>query len=57
MYIYIYIFTSKCHSQTTHPWSGDNQGRKTFLALSADDQTHNYDTEWNHIYKCTIFYM
>ena len=49
IYIYIYIFTSKCHSQTTHPWSGDNQGRKTFLALSADDQTHNYDTVESYI--------
>ena len=28
-----------------HPWSGDSQGQQTFLALSADKQTRNYDTE------------
>ena len=29
----------------THPWSRDSQGQETFLAASADKQTHNYDTE------------
>ena len=28
-----------------HPWSGDSQGQETFLAPSADKQTHNYETE------------
>ena len=28
-----------------HPRSGDSQGQQTFLAPSADKQTHNYDTE------------
>ena len=28
-----------------HPQSGDSQGQETFLASSADKQTHNYDTE------------
>ena len=27
-----------------HPRSGDTQGQETFLALSADKQTRNYDT-------------
>ena len=26
-----------------HPWSGDSQGQETFLALSANKQTCNYD--------------
>ena len=29
----------------SHPWSGDSQGQEKFLALSADKQTRNYDTE------------
>ena len=29
----------------SHPRSGDSQGQETFLAPSADKQTHNYDTE------------
>ena len=47
IYIHIYKFTSKCHSQTTpsYPQSGDSQGKETFLALFADKQTRNYDTE------------
>ena len=28
-----------------HPRSGDNQGQQTFLALSADKETCNYDTK------------
>ena len=28
-----------------HPRSRDSQGQETFLAPSADKQTHNYDTE------------
>ena len=36
IYIYIYIYIS-------HPWSGDNQDQKLFLAPSADKQTHSYD--------------
>ena len=27
-----------------HPWSEDSHGQETFLALSADKQTRNYDT-------------
>ena len=42
---YIYTFTSKCHSQTNHPWSKDNQSQKKFLAPSSHKQTRNYDTE------------
>ena len=29
----------------SNPWSGDNQGQKTFLAFSAEKQTLNYDPE------------
>ena len=28
-----------------YPRSGDSQGQETFLASSADKQTHNYDTK------------
>ena len=28
-----------------HPRSGDSQGEETFLAPSADNQAHNYDTK------------
>ena len=31
-------------SNYPHPRSGDSQGQETFLALSADKQTRNYDT-------------
>ena len=27
-----------------YPWSRDSQDQETFLAPSADKQTHNYDT-------------
>ena len=27
-----------------HPWSRHSQGQETFLAPSADKETHNYDT-------------
>ena len=40
--IYIYKFTSKCHSLTTT--SRSHQGQETFLAPSVDNQTRNYDT-------------
>ena len=46
IYIYIYKFTSKCYSQTTHPWSWNNQTQETTsLAPSAQNQTQNYDKE------------
>ena len=44
----IYKFTSKCHSQTTHPWSRDSQSQEKILAPSADKQTCNYDTEYSN---------
>ena len=44
MVSHIYKFTSKCH-RLPHPRSGDSQGYETFLAPSADKQTHNYDIE------------
>ena len=55
IYIYIYIYkyklTSKCANSLVnaivrlpHPRSRDSQGQETFLAPSADKQTHNYDT-------------
>ena len=40
MYVYLYKFTSP-----PHPHSGNSQGQQTFLALSADNQTCNYDTQ------------
>ena len=56
LYIYIYIlYNIHIHTHTNlpasdtvslpHPRSRDSQGQKTFLAPSADKQTHNYDTE------------
>ena len=48
MYIYIYIHTNlpvNAIVRLPHPRSGDSQGQETFLAPSADKQTHNYDTE------------
>ena len=38
--VYIQIYTKKCDSH-----SGDSQDYETFLAPSADKQTHNFDTE------------
>ena len=29
----------------SHPWSGDSQSDETFLALSADKQIRDFDTE------------
>ena len=46
MYIYIYIYTNlpvDAIVRLPHPRSGDSQGQETFLAPSADKQTHNYD--------------
>ena len=56
MYIYIYIFSYMYIQiyanlpvnvivRLPHPRSGDSQGQETFLASSADKETHNYDTE------------
>ena len=39
-FIYIYKFTSECHSQNT-----PSLGRETLLAPSANKQTRNYDIE------------
>ena len=48
-YIYIlYIYTNlpvNVIVRLHHPRSGDCQCQETFLAPSADKQTHNYDTE------------
>ena len=51
MVSYIYKFTSKYHGQTTHPQSRDSQGRETFLAPSAHNQTQRYDTD------CTNYHL
>ena len=48
IYIYICIYTDLPVSdivRLAHPRSEDSQGQEMFLALSADKQTHNYDTE------------
>ena len=56
IYIYIYIFSYMYIQiyanlpvnvivRLPHPRSGDSQGQETFLASSADKETHNYDTE------------
>ena len=48
IYIYIYIYANlpvNVVVKLSHPQSGDSQGQKTFLAPSANKQTHNYDTE------------
>ena len=37
-----------------HLWSGDSQGQETFLAPSADKQTHNYDIECHHTPLSTL---
>ena len=45
--IYIYIYTNLSENvivRPPHPRSEDSQGQETFLAPSADKQTHNYDT-------------
>ena len=49
MYIYIYIYIYlpvNTIVRLPHPHSEDSQGQgqETFLAPSADKQTHNYDT-------------
>ena len=31
-----------------HPLIGASRGQQTFLAPSADKQTHSYDTEWSN---------
>ena len=38
-----------------HPSGGDSQDQETFLAPSADKQTHNYETEMYIIYLPTIY--
>ena len=48
IYIYIYIHTNVPVSDIVrlpNPQSRDSQGQETFLALSADKKTSNYDTE------------
>ena len=34
----------KCHSRLAHPRNEDSLNQETFSALSADNQTRNYDT-------------
>ena len=46
--IYIHIYTNlpvNAIVRLPHPRSGDSQGEETFLAPSADNQAHNYDTK------------
>ena len=48
IYIYIYIYVNlpvNAIVRLPYPWSGDRQVQKTFLAPSADKQTHNYEKE------------
>ena len=46
MYIYIYIHIPvNAIVRLPYPRSRDRLGQETFLAPSADNQTHNYDTE------------
>ena len=48
MISYIYIYTNlPVHAivRPPHPWTGDRQNGKTFLAHSVDKPTHNYDIE------------
>ena len=48
IYTYIYIYVNlpvNAIVRLPHPWSGDRQVQKTFLAPSADKQTHNYEKE------------
>ena len=66
IYIYIYIFSYmyvriyaylpvNVIVKLLYLWSGDSQGQETFLALSAEKQTHNYDTECpNHHCNCLL---
>ena len=44
MYVYTNLPVSDI-VRLPHLRSGDGQGQETFLAPSADKQTHNYDTE------------
>ena len=50
IYIYVYIYTNlpvyaiDAIVRLPHPRSMYSQGQETFLAPSADKQTHNYDT-------------
>ena len=46
--MYMYIYTNlpvNAVVRLPHPRSGNSQSQDTFLAPSADKQTHNYDTE------------
>ena len=57
IYIYIYTYIYLCIYvqypnlprniivRLSRPWSGDSQSDETFLALSADKQTRDFDTE------------
>ena len=47
LYIYIHIHTNlpvNAIVQLTHSWSRDSMDQKTFLALSTEKETRNYDT-------------
>ena len=49
--LYIYIYTNlpvDVIVRLPHPRSGDSQGRETFLAPSAEKQTHNCDIEYSN---------
>ena len=58
MYTHTYIYINlpvNAVARLSHPQSGDSQCQGTFLALSADKQTHNYDTECsNHLPSLSI---
>ena len=48
IYIYMYMYTFQIYNAIVRlPYhrSGDSLGQGTFLAPSADKQTHNYDTD------------
>ena len=49
IYIFIYVqypnLPRNAIVRLSCPWSGDSQSDETFLALSADKQTRDFDTE------------
>ena len=58
MYVYIYIYINlqgNAIDRLPYLRSRDSQGQETFLALSAEKQTHNYDTKCTNLYLCIIY--
>ena len=60
-YIYTYLFIYEhtnipvnAIARLPHLHSRDTQGQETFLAPSADNQTHNYDPECSNYHLSSI---